>query len=84
MLSHLCGIAGRGSVASATVEVSRAIHWMDYSSLPAAQGMAKHLPLSELTGRMRAALWCPPKDGNHKRFGCTWASLITAGGPCAP
>lgn len=25
-----------------------------------------------------------PKQGNHKKFGCTWASLITTGGPCAP
>lgn len=60
MLPHPCGTAGHCSVPSVTVEVSRAIHWMDYSSVPAVQDMGKHLSLFELIGRMRVALWCPP------------------------
>ena len=66
MLPHPCGTAGHCSVASVTVEVSRAIHWVDYSSVPGAQDMAKHLPLFKLIGRMRVALHCPPNTAITK------------------
>lgn len=52
--------------ATVTVEVSRAIYWMDYPSVPAVQDTAKHLPLFELIGKMYVAPWCPPNTAITK------------------
>jgi len=42
------------------LKVSRSIRWLDHSSVPTVQDVAKHPPFSGLIGKMWVALWCPP------------------------
>lgn len=66
------------------LEVSGAMHWLDYSSVPAAQDVAKHLLLFELIGRMCVALWCPPSMAITKGLvvpGSLWSLQVVVAHP---